>query len=183
MDFEKVFRLLIENFQKNKINFAIIGGFALHTAGLTRATADIDFIVAKEDMSKVKTIILSYGYELLHESEDVANFLGKLVELGRVDFLLAHRKYTRAMLERAEEKEILNGKFKVKVIKTEDIIGLKVQSSSNDPKRYHQDMADIESLIRINYKDLDIKLLREYFALFEREKELEEILKEIKNAK
>jgi predicted nucleotidyltransferase len=182
MDFVAVFRLLIENFQKAKINFALIGGFALHTAGITRATEDIDFLVKKEDMPKVKKIMLSFGYELLHESEDVSNFVGKMLELGRVDFLHAHRKYAKAMLERAYEKKILNGEFKVKVIKIEDLIGLKVQSSSNDPRRYHQDMADIESLIRFNYKNLNIELIREYFALFEREKELMKILENIKDA-
>lgn len=183
MDFDAVFKLLIESFNKNKINFALIGGFALHVAGLTRATQDIDFLVAKEDMPKVKKIMLSYGYELIHESEDVSNFAGKMVELGRVDFLHAHRKYARAMLERAKEEWILNKKFKIKVIKTEDLIGLKVQSSSNDQTRYYQDMADIEFLIRTHYNNLDMSIIKEYFSLFDREKELGQILKNLKNAK
>lgn len=182
MDFEAVFKLLLENFQKEKINFALIGGFALHLAGLSRTTQDIDFLVDKKDSPKVKKIMFSYGYELLHESEDVSNFLGKLKELGRIDFLFAHRQYAKLMLAKAEYKEILNGKFKVKVIRIEDLIGLKVQSSSNDPKRYHQDMADIESLLRIHYKNLDLGLIKEYFQLFGRENELEKILAEIKNA-
>lgn len=182
MDFEAVFKLLIENFQKNNINFAIIGGFALAAAGYTRATKDIDFIVAKEDMPKIKKFMLSYGYDLAYESEDVCNFLGKMKELGRVDFLLAHRTYAKAMLKRAENKGILNGKFNVKVIKPEDLIGLKVQSSSNQPERYHQDMADIESIMQVNYKNLNINLIREYFKLFERESELDQILEKLKNA-
>lgn len=181
MDFEAVFKLLIENFQKGKITFAIIGGFALHVAGCARATKDIDFLVAKEDMPKVKRLMLSYKYELLHESEDVSNFLGKMTGLGKVDFLHAHRKYTRAMLERAQNKELLNGRFKVKVITPEDLIGLKVQSSSNDPGRYYQDVADIECVIRTNYKTLDMDIVREYFELFDREKELKQILEKLKN--
>lgn len=182
MDFEAVFKLLIDNFQKGKINFAIIGGFALHAAGYTRATKDIDFLVTKEDMPKVKEIMLSYGYELLHQSEDASNFLGKMAELGRVDFLHAHRKYTRAMLERAKNIDILNGKFKVKVITPEDLIGLKVQSSANDPDRYHQDMADIEVIMQTNFKNLNLDLVREYFELFDRTKELEQILEKLGDA-
>jgi len=182
MNFESVFRLLIENFQKNKIDFAVIGGFALYAAGYTRATKDIDFLVTKEDTPKVKKIMLSYGYELLYESEDVSNFLGKMRELGKVDFLHAHRKYARAMLARAQEEKILDGKFKVKVVKPEDLIGLKVQSSSNDPNRFHQDLADIEAVIRANYENLDMDLIREYFVLFDRGKELKEILEKLKNA-
>lgn len=182
MDFEAVFRLLIENFEKAKVNFALIGGFALHVAGVSRATEDIDFLVEKDDMPKVKKIMLSLGYESIYESEDVSNFLGRLSELGRIDFLHAHRKYAKLMLGRAEKKEILKGKFKIKVIKPEDLIGLKVQSSSNDPKRYHQDMADIEGIMRANYKNLDMNLIKEYFALFNREGELEEIMEKLENA-
>lgn len=182
MNFEAVFKLLIENFEKAKINFALIGGFALHTTGISRATQDIDFLVDKKDMPTVKKILLSYGYELIHESEDVSNFLGKMSELGRIDFLHAHRKYAKLMLGRAEAKEILGGKFQIKVVKPEDLIGLKIQSSSNDPKRYHQDRADIESIMRAHHKSLDMSLIKEYFALFEREKEFEEILEKIKNA-
>jgi len=96
--------------------------------------------------------------------------------------LLAHRKYAVTMLKRAEEKEILEGKFKVNVLTVEDQIGLKVQSSSNDPERLHQDMADIELLIKNNYHDLDLNLLREYFSLFERKEEFEKIIVRIDNA-
>ena len=61
----------------------------------------------------------------------------------------------------------------MKVLTVEDQIGLKVQSSSNDPERLHQDMADIELLIKNNYRNLDLNLLREYFSLFERKEEFE----------
>lgn len=77
MDFEGVFELLLGSFQKGDINFALIGGFAVAAAGYPRATQDIDFLVAGEDMPGVKKLMLSYGYDLLHESEDVSNFLGK----------------------------------------------------------------------------------------------------------
>ena len=87
------------------------------------------------------------------------------------------------MLHRAEEKPVFQGKVSIKVLKVEDQIGLKIQSSSNDPKRYHQDMADIRLLIENNYEKLDMKIMNEYFTLFNRQNELEDIKKEIKNVK
>jgi len=155
----------------------------MQSAGVTRTTLDIDLIILSENAPIIKEIMLSHGYDLIHESEDILNFAGKKFELGRVDFLLAHRKYTLAMLKRAEEKAIFEGKLKIKVLKPEDIIGLKIQSSSNDPQRLQQDMADITALIKNNYSRLDTSLLKEYFSLFNRENELEIILKEIKDAK
>ena len=150
-------------------------------AGISRTTKDIDFLISSEDAPKVKKLMLSFGYELIHESEDISSYLSKMVKWGRIDFLQAHRKYTRAMLTRAVDNDILEGRFKIKVLKIEDLIGLKVQASSNDPKRYHQDISDIEYLISNNYGNLDRSLIEEYFALFNRSKELRDILGRIKN--
>lgn len=182
MNFEKVFAFLLENFEKHGIRYALMGGFALHAAGYTRATQDIDILILKDDMPEIKQLLLSLGYELIHESADVSNFRGMLKELGQIDFLHAHRQYTKNMLKRAQECAILNSKFKVKVLIPEDIIGLKIQASSNDPHRYTRDVADIEKLCRLHKDQLDIKLLREYFSLFGREKELDELLMRIENA-
>ena len=183
MDFAIVLKFILEKFKEEAIDFALIGGFALQASGVTRATMDIDFLVLTEKSTKIKEIMLKHGYELLHESEDVLNFASKKFELGRVDFLLAHRKYTLAMLKRAEENSVFDGKFTVKVVKVEDQIGLKVQSSSNDPARYHQDMADIRALIKNNYSSLNMSLVEEYFSLFNRQKELSELRMEIESAK
>ena len=183
MNFTLVLKFISETFKRENIDFALIGGFALQSAGVTRTTLDIDMLILSTDSLKIKKIMLAHGYELIHESEDALNFIGKKFELGRVDYLIAHRKYALAMLQRAEEKPVFQGKLNIKVLKVEDQIGLKVQSSSNDPKRYHQDMADIRLLIENNYKKLDMKILDEYFTLFNRQNELEGIKKEIENVK
>ena len=182
MDFEKVFTFLLKNFEKYKIHYALMGGFALHAAGYTRATRDIDILILKEDMPKVKNLLLSVGYEVIHESEDVLNFQGMLKELGQIDFLLAHRRYARNMLKRAQECGILKKEFKIKVLIPEDIIGLKIQAMANDPKRHSQDWADIEKILTLHKNKLDKKLLREYFSLFDREKELDKLLQRMNDA-
>lgn len=182
MDFVSVFKKMLRDFQQQKIDCALIGGFALQSAGITRTTGDIDMLIAASEKDKVKSIIMQYGYQLIHESADVLNFSSDNADLGGVDFLLAHRRYASEMLKRAVEKDILGGQFKIKVVTVEDQIGLKVQSSSNDPGRFHRDMADIEALIKNNYSRLDVALLREYFSLFDRQDELDRILKDLKNA-
>lgn len=182
MDFILVFKFILETFKREKIDFALIGGFALQAAGITRTTGDIDMLVLKEDKEKIKDVMIKHRYKLLHESDDTLNFYSDKFELGRIDFLLAYRKYALSMLKRAEEKDIFKGKFKIKVIKVEDQIGLKVQSISNDSSRMSRDMADIEQLIRYNYPRLDTGLVREYFKLFDREAELDEIIKRVENA-
>lgn len=97
-------------------------------------------------------------------------------------FCTPHRQYTKNMLKRAREYGILKDKFKVKVLIPEDIIGLKVQAVTNDPSRHAQDWADIEKLLRLHKGQLDLKLLKEYFLLFGKEEELEQLLDKINNA-
>ena len=125
--------------------------------------------------------MLSHGYELLHESEDVANFVHPIAGGGRIDFLYAHRTYARAMLEHAQVKPVLGGQHQVKVLRVEDQIGMKVQSSSNDPLRYHQDMADIEALMRAHRDALDLERIKGYFELFDRGAEFETLSRRVQD--
>jgi len=180
MDFSLVFKTLLQKFSEQNIRFALIGGFALHVAGFTRATKDIDFLIMVEDLSKIKGIMQQLGYELTHESPEFSNYWHPMVPLGSVDYLHAHRTYTRKMLERAQKQKILEN-FEAPVLIPEDIIGLKVQSMVNNPLRHSLDMADIEYLIR-NSDKLNFDIIKEYFHLFALDNELKEILKRIKNA-
>ena len=182
MDFAAVLEFLLKSFANQKIDYAFIGGFALQAAGVTRSTQDIDFLVLARDGDKIKNLMTAKGYRILHESPDVMNFLGNQPQLGRVDFLLAHRKYTLGTLARAKTKDLFGGQLKAKFAEPEDLIGLKVQSSSNDATRMDQDMADIKSLLRTHYPRLDTERIREYFQLFDREKELDQLILEVKNA-
>lgn len=182
MDIVSILNFLLEEFNKQKINYAIIGGLALHMAGVTRSTTDIDVLVLIDDKEKVKNMLKNRGFDLRYETADVMNFFGKESNLGRVDFIIAHRKYAIAMLARAKEVSLF-GLFKARVICVEDQIGLKVQSLSSDKERYFRDMSDIEQLIRNNIDRINIELVREYFKLFKKEDKLEKILNMVRNAR
>jgi hypothetical protein len=65
------------------------------------------------------------------------------------------------------------------VVSVEGLIAFKLQGWVNDPRRT-QDLEDIRALIRANRDTLNLSDVREYFALFQREALLEEILSELK---
>lgn len=180
MNFELVFKELLQKFSEQNIRFALIGGFALHVAGFTRATNDIDFLVEADDLAKVKGVMSRLGYELTHESPEFSNYWHPVKPLGCVDYLHAHREYTRKMLGRAKKHTVLKN-LEVPVLIPEDIIGLKIQSIVNNPQRRSLDMADIEYLLRENPARLDLDRVREYFDLFQQGKELDQLLKRIKD--
>jgi len=44
MKFKNVFQLMIEMFEREKIDYALIGGFALNAYGYGRATQDVEYL-------------------------------------------------------------------------------------------------------------------------------------------
>ena len=57
MHFELIFKFLIENLSREKINFALMEGFALQAVGITRTTCDIDLLILSEASPKIKNLI------------------------------------------------------------------------------------------------------------------------------
>ena len=147
MDFKSVLSMLLKNFEKNNIHYALMGGFACGLWGVGRATVDIDILVSREDMEMTDRIMLEAGYDCKYHSENVSQYVSPLTIFGEVDFLHAFRDASLEMLGRAEEKEIFGGLLKIKVLKPEDLIGLKLQAIKNDAERMENDMADIKALI------------------------------------
>ncbi len=185
MEFKTVLKTLIERFNEQGIDFALIGAFAMSAAGITRTTEDLDFLIPEVDAIKVSNIMESLGYEVLQSGPETSHYISPLAVFGRVDFLHARREYSHKMLQRAKQEAVFSGAFMIKVVRPEDLIGLKVQSSSNDPSRYYQDMSDIEQILKRHHQGvifLDMELVREYFKIFQREEEVDDLILRIKNA-
>ena len=178
MDFKAVLSMLIKKFEKSNTHYALMGGFALGLWGVGRATVDIDFLISRKDMEMADRIMLETGYKRKYRSDNVSQYVSPLQVFGEVDFLHAFREASLEMLERAEEKEIFNGLLKIKVLKPEDLIGLKLQAIKNDPERMENDMADVKALIAVYEKKLDWSLIERYFQLFDMKDEYDKLLKE-----
>ena len=157
-----------------RIDYALIGGLALAAHGAGRATVDLDLLADGERADDVDRLLLAHGYQCIHRNDHVGNYASEDARRGRIDFLFVSRDYGRAMLRRSRPHPILGRS--IAVVDASDLIGLKVQSSSNDPSRMRRDLADIERLLQTG--ELDPDRIREYFSLFDREKELDALLVE-----
>lgn len=166
MDFRQVLEKLLKAFEEQDITYALMGGMALGAWGVPRGTVDIDFLVKRDDMDRIDSIMKSLDYECRHRTENVSQYLSPLKIFGEVDFLHAFRTHSLSMLQRAEERKVFDGALSVKVLKIEDLIGFKLQGMVNDETREPQDLADIESLLTVNNKVVDWALIKEYFELF-----------------
>lgn len=166
MEFKLVIEKLLAEFEKAKVRYALMGGFALGALGIPRATVDIDFLVLRDDMERVSRIMADMGYRCVYESENISQYASSEKIFGEVDFLHAFREASMGMLERAEEKKIFGEELTIKVVKPEDLIGLKVQAMANDESRKAVDLADIESLMAHYGAKLDWPLIEDYFSIF-----------------
>jgi hypothetical protein len=177
VDFKLVAEKILTAFINTEVRYALMGGFALGIWGVHRATVDMDFLVHRDDLGKVQDIMAEMDYKCVYHTENVSQYVSSLEILGEVDFLHAFRKVSLGMLERAEEKDIFGGKLKIRVLKPEDLIGLKVQAMANDPSRKPIDLNDIESLMSLHRANLDWNLIDEYFAIFGFVEEAKELRK------
>jgi len=164
MDLKKALSLLVDEFEKNDVRYAIIGGFAIGALGIPRSTIDLDFLVASDALGRVEPIMLELGYKKVFASENASQYVSPSAEMGEVDFLHAFRPISLKMLAEAESVAVFGKEVRVKVLKAEDIIGLKLQSISNNPARLAKDNSDIEELMKARKLDWDI--LKTYFELF-----------------
>jgi len=83
-------------------------------------------------------------------------------------------------MRRAKKSSIFDGKYKLKTILPEDLIGLKVQAISNDPRnRFPVDAPDIQRILQIKSNEIDMELVRSYFQLFSKGDLLNEWLDKI----
>ena len=149
---------------------ALIGGLALTAHQVVRATRDVDFLVDADDGERLHALLLGLGYQCIHRSEDAANYLR---DDEGLDLLYAHRPEARRLLAAAQERE--TGMGRLRVISAEGLVAFKLQGFVNDASR-SRDLDDIRALLRANRATLDMQEVRRYFALFDREPLLEELL-------
>ena len=166
MDFKTVLKKILSEFEREGIRYALMGGFALGVWGLPRGTVDIDFLVEHNHLNQIKKIMANLGYKCIYETENVSQYISPEKTFGEIDFLHAFREPSREMLKRSVVKEIFQGEIRIKVLKPEDLIGLKVQAIANDESRKAFDLADIESLLSRFRQELDWNLINKYFEIF-----------------
>jgi hypothetical protein len=171
MNLKATLKLAHSILEQHGIDHALIGGLALACYGSTRATIDVDLLIHEEHRETVKELLGKQGFNLVHEGQEVLQFSG----IGYVDVLLARRPLSQKMLFNANTE----GPEGIHYLKTEDLIGLKIQAYVNDPSRELQDKADIQFLMEA-VENIDWEKLKSYADLFHQWEALNEIKSKIK---
>jgi hypothetical protein len=164
MNFKGVLQTLVETFMKEKIDYALIGAFALSAYGYVRATQDVDFIVRSKDQGRIVLFLESLGFETIYRSTGYSNHVHPLSGLGRIDFVYVKGETAEQVFQTAKELPVL-GDLRLRVAGVEHIVALKVFAMKNDPERVLREMADIQCLLR--QTGLDPRVVRRYFEKYD----------------
>ena len=160
MDFERVVDAVAAFFERERVHFAVAGGFALHAYGLSRATTDLDFVTDSRVHERLIAFLVSLGYKTLHTSAGYSNHLHPDPALGRLDFIYVSAE-TSIRLFAAPGATLHFGNRELQVPRAEHLAAMKILAMKNDPGRSLQEMADIRFLLQLpGIKEEEI---REYF--------------------
>lgn len=154
MKYPTVFHLIGIEFDKAKIPFVIVGGFAVNYHQFPRLTGDLDIIIKDEDYPKARSILNEAGYRKVVEGNLFARFVHEEVLLMDLDAIFVDGKTLLGILKDAKETEVQG--IKLKVPSLEHLIALKLHSIKNNPEgRESIDLGDILELIRRNKIDVE----------------------------
>ena len=107
---------VIASLSKLDARFALIGGLALASHKVIRATQDIDLLTDSEKAEDIDRALVAIGYQCLHRSPDAGNYLRGD---ERVDFIYASRPAARGLLGNATLLQTTFGE--VRVVSTEGL--------------------------------------------------------------
>ena len=145
MEIQKDFKELLELLNSHKVEYLIVGGYALAYYGHPRFTGDMDILVKAEHENAGKIILAlkDFGFGALDISEDDLIFSGNVIQLGyppvRIDLVTS---ISGVAWEEANSNKIKEEYGGV----TTFIIGKKEFIKNKKTLGRHQDLADIETL-------------------------------------
>ncbi len=110
MEIQKDFKELLELFNSHKVEYLIVGGYALAFHGAPRYTGDIDLLV-KPDIENARRIIAAlkdFGFTSLNLSDTDFAKIGNVIQLGvppvRIDIVTS---ITGVDWERAQANKVV----------------------------------------------------------------------------
>lgn len=146
-DIFEEFQMLVSRFNKEQIEYAVCGGWAMAIHGAPRATVDIDFLVLTENLTKVWQIAQEFGYDIeglplsfdqgIIEIRRISKIDKETKNLITIDFLLV----TDGLKDVWEKRESIDWEDdRVWTVSKEGLIFMKQLSGR------HKDLGDIEAL-------------------------------------
>lgn len=149
MNYPTVFDLIAAEFEQAGISYALVGGFAVNAHHVSRQTADVDLLIAADDLSKAGQALESSGYRKAVASDVVVRYEGDGKRLMDIDLLLVDIETLRLILAHGEITRIAGKEFRIPSVR--HLLAMKLHAIKSDPsKRWLKDLPDIVALMQKN---------------------------------
>ncbi len=144
---------LIDEFEKAKLNYAVVGGYALALHGIVRATMDVDLVInlTLQDFELAETLLVKLGLtsRLPIRAQDLIKMRVEYIENRNliawsfVDYKNPTRQVdiliTNDVRKMDTEKISVAGR-KIKVVSLNELLAMKIKSGRD------QDLIDIQNI-------------------------------------
>jgi len=160
MSSQPLFELISTEIKQGKFTCVLIGGFALSHYHVSRQTADVDFLILKEDFGKLIPALTKVGYRVDHNDSLFARLHGSGYPYMDLDFLFVDKETLEKIVRSGKHVKISGKEFVIPAL--EHLIALKLHAIKNDKtNREVIDLPDIVRLIKANSLDVKKKSFRE----------------------
>lgn len=138
----------------------LIGAGALSAYGAPRYSEDVDFLLAHADARKLVRELIDDGWKGPPPSADVYLYQLERSKTMRVDIMGATESLYEDAITSAQPAKFL-GKT-VRVPSPTFYVLLKLRAAEGDPERKLRHLGDIQDLLRVRRKDVDLDRVRRY---------------------
>lgn len=156
-DADIVFETVSRRLPAAGVACVMIGGHAVNHYGVSRATLDIDFMIAAEDDGTVRQVMLDAGFSNIAGHDNVT-FYNRPGSPLRVDFLKVDRATMDSLLANATEVEYFE-RHRLAVPRLHDLLAMKIFAlAQGGARREEKDFADIVNLVIEHALDVETDL-------------------------
>ncbi len=175
----EVFQLIREITRKNGVLCILIGGFAVNYYKVTRQTADVDFLIVKEDYKKIEPFLEKEGFKKYFSQEEIFTRLScENAHFMDIDFMFVDKETFDKIITAGKKVSIGGQEFIVPSLN--NLIALKLHSLKYNLKiRESKDLPDIINLIRINKMNYKNKIFKQLCLKYGTKEIYEKRLKQI----
>jgi len=154
MALKDIFETTARFFEKESIDYAVIGAFALYGFGYVRATRDIDFVARIASQKKIRRYLETLGFETTHCSTAFSNHVHPIGAM-RVDILYVQGVTADEIFAHVQKRVLFRGRA-YPVVAPEHLVAMKLFAASQSPERKLRDLADIRALLENATVDRDM---------------------------